>query len=156
MTIITWGTAPREWEIVLAVALPVYETMSNPEVADSFQFQETYFSVFVFTLSSAPTVKPSEPKVVKVSASVAWALFASAEIIFVTPLTESVKIWLSVASLFLIQVKSGCRSLFPSCVTACVDPSPVYIVVWKYSDESTTDESSIEVVFNSLNPVGAS
>ena len=92
------------------MALPVKDTISKPFVADSFQFQLTYFSVFVLTLSSAPKTKPSEANAVTVSASVASALFESEAKIFVTPRTASVMTLLSEASLFLF-ISSCARSI---------------------------------------------
>ena len=82
------------------------------------------------TPPSAPNVKPSLVQAVKAVEAVLSALVSEQSRRLVAPLIAS-NILCPVVPPFLrlIQVKSGCRSLFPSCVTACVDPSPVYIVV---------------------------
>jgi len=61
------------------VAFPVYETISNPAVADSFQHQATLFTPLAFEPALVPNVKPSLLNEVTTCASLVFSALLISE-----------------------------------------------------------------------------
>ena len=85
----------------------------------AFQFHDA--SKLPLTPVLVPTVKPSLSKDVKVFVFVSSTPVPLEWSLFVTPLTESNKAWLSVTFLFLIHTQSGWK---PTPVMLLVPPLP--------------------------------